>query len=307
MKILNSQKEFSKIDSSKKIALSIGNFDGVHLGHRSLFEKIKKDNYDIGVMSFIPHPFMFFNKIIADYKLTTEDEKTSIFESLGINYYFRINFNDEIKDLHYSQFIEKYLVKIPNIEKIYVGEDFKFGKNRQGNIENLTQELKKHRISVEILPKRSVNQEKISSTLIRKKIKNQKIENLKNYLGNHYSLGGKVIPGSSRGRLLGFRTANLAYPLEKIIPPVGVYLTKSRVKEQYYYSLTNIGHRPTFDSGKEITVETFLYNFEKDIYDQEIKIFFYKYLRPEIKFSHQELLIAQIKKDIISMRQYFEI
>lgn len=283
-------------------ALTIGAFDGIHLGHKALFKetlKIAKD-FDVVplVVTFDPHPRRVIQPHISFKLLTTLEEKLALIEKEGFEKVAIIPFTRSLSELSPDLFVEKYLVDALKARFVIVGFNFRFGKNRAGDTEFLKKLGEKYQFQVRVVPPVIVDEKRVSSSFIRELISKGEVEKAALLLGRPYFLTGKVIKGKGRGKLLGFPTANLLVPEEKLIPARGVYAVWAYVSAQKYKGALNIGFNPTFGE-RELSIEVHLLNFNssKDLYGESLHIEFIKYIRPEKKFASIEELKNQIEKD----------
>jgi len=303
-------------------AIALGNFDGVHRGHREVLQPVLKASEVIGctlgtnvnqekktsiyktVVSFSPHPQEFFTG--QQRKLLTPlAEEITYLEQIGIEQLILLPFDRELASLSPQDFVEKLLIETIGARLISVGEDFRFGHQRQGNAETLKAIAFSYGVEVNITRLQNLNQERISSSQIRQSLETGDIEIANAMLGREYQIIGKIIKGQQLGQKLGFPTANLEVSPLKFLPRHGVYLVRVTLLEQEntsHWGLTNIGYRPTVD-GHSLTVETHLLDWSGDLYNQNVVINLLKFLRPEQKFSSVDALIAQISQDIQIARQ----
>ncbi len=290
---------------NKNTAVSIGNFDGVHLGHKKILEYLKKtaEENDLKsvVLTFSPHPEKFFKKhrflLIQTYK-----EKLNMISRFQVEAAVVLCFDNKLSLLSPEQFIEKTLIDSLRCKSIVIGDNFRFGKNRKGDVNHLREIAKKHHIKLHSIPQVSLDGEIISSSKIRTLLINGDIEKANRFLGHPYQLSGRVIRGSSRGRRIGFPTANLR-PDNDIIPP-GVFITKSIIGPKTYPSVTNIGCRPTFNKDRT-HIESYIIGLQTDLYDKRMALLVLKKIRDEKTFGSSEELQRQIEKDIRITEQYF--
>ncbi|MGA1861940.1 bifunctional riboflavin kinase/FAD synthetase [Deferribacter thermophilus] len=291
-------KDLSNWKTLSPTVITIGNFDGVHIGHQTIIKKVltlaKEFNLKSGVVTFSPHPIKFFNKNIK--LIMTERKKIEIFEKMGVDYYFNLAFNESIANMDPEIFIREFLVKSLKANFIVVGYDYRFGRKRKGDYELLKMLETKYGFTAFKIPPVKVDDIIVSSSNIRKLLQKGDIELANKMLGRAFSIEGKVVKGDGYGRLLGYPTANLAVENE-LIPANGIYATKCILNGKIYNSVTNIGIRPTLVNKNEIRVETHIFDFKKDIYNEFIELEFYNYLREEKKFDNINDLIEQIKKD----------
>ncbi|MBZ0180556.1 MAG: bifunctional riboflavin kinase/FAD synthetase [Melioribacteraceae bacterium] len=290
-----------EIDFNSNTVLTIGTFDGLHLGHKQILTELKQESENAGARSFVitfdPHPRTIVGS--GDIKLlNTLEEKLQRFEQAGVENVLIFNFNRAFSQIDYDTFIKSLIVDKIGVTKIIIGYDHKFGKNRAGNKFRLIELGKHYNFDVSVVDVVEKDGIVISSTTIRNLIDNGDVETAKNILGYDYEISGNVIDGIKRGRKIGFRTANIEVDYDKkLVPKIGVYVVKCIIDSNIYYGLMNIGTRPTFEDSNEIKIEVHLFDFNNDIYSEKIKIHFLKRLRDEIKFASKEELIEQIKKD----------
>lgn len=297
MKIIRSFKELK----SKKTVLAIGMFDGVHLGHRKVIANAvqfaKKNNLPSIVLTFSPHPkhIIFPQRQIK--LLTTDEEKSFFIEELFVDYLFVLKFNNSIRSMSYNKFVKDILVKKFNPLHIFVGLDYTFGKNKEGNVPRLKALGRNYGFSVTAVRDKIEHDRVVKSSLIRNLIAKNKFSHAVNLLGHHYLIIGKVIEGEGRGKLLGFPTANLEILKNKLIPRDGVYAGYAEVMGKIYCAAVNIGKNPTF-GGDKTNVESHIINFHKNIKGKKIKIFLVKKIRNEKEFLNAGELIEAIKNDL---------
>ncbi|MGA1846182.1 bifunctional riboflavin kinase/FAD synthetase [Deferribacter abyssi] len=291
-------RDLSKWINRAPTVVTIGNFDGVHLGHQTIVNKVKElsreYNLKSGVITFNPHPIKFFNN---DIKLImTERKKKKIFEELEIDYFFNLEFNESIANMNPEIFVRELLVKTLKAKFIVIGYDYRFGKKKKGDFELLKLLEPRYGYTAFKIPPVKVGDLIVSSTNIRKLLTEGNVDFANRMLGRAFSLEGEVVKGDGYGKLLGYPTANLKVHNE-LIPAYGIYATKTLIDGKYYKSVTNIGIRPTIVNREEIRVETHIFDFDKEIYGKFIEVEFYRYLRKEKKFNKITDLISQIEKD----------
>ena len=280
-------------------------FDGVHLGHSSVINRVieiaKEKKIKSIIITFSNSPISYFSKDIIDLQITNYNEKIELFKKTDLDYLFVIEFNEYIANLIPSDFINEILISLFNVKYIVFGYDNHFGKNREGTFEYTTQNFKDIQTELIIVSKK--DKITISSTRIKEEIQNGRIVQANNLLGHKFSLSGNVVQGMKMGRKLGFPTANVAYEAsEKIVPKNGVYYTITKVKDKKYVSVTNIGFKPSVQESNVVSVETHILDYNQSIYDQQITIIFIDRIRDEKKFNHLNDLIDQISKDIEIVR-----
>lgn len=286
--------------------VAIGNFDGLHYGHRKIIDLAKKIAYEnktkLGIMSFDITPRQIVNSIDNYYVLRSFDQKFKILESFDVDALFLIHFNNEVKEISASDFVEKMIID-NNIKFVVCGFDFKFGKNQEGDINFLK---KYDEFETIVLDSIDYENEKIGSSKIHEMIIHGEIEKANNLLVSPYSIIGKVISGNKKGRTIGYPTANILPIINYRIPQQGVYATKAIVGGKEYNSMTNIGHNPTFNFTNSTSIETNIFDFDQDIYGQEIEVVFKKCIRRERIFDNVEQLIKQLESDKKEIINYFK-
>jgi riboflavin kinase/FMN adenylyltransferase len=288
---------FGKI---KYPVLTIGSFDGVHLGHRTILTKLvetaKKEKGESIVFSFFPHPrqVLYPDNYQQKY-LNTQSEKIELIEKLDHLIFFP--FTSEFSKLSYKDFVRLFLVEKMQIKKIIIGYDYHFGKDREGNFSNLSILGKQFGFEVEQIRATGVAKAPYSSTKTREALTKGNIKLANDYLGYDYNISGKVVKGNQLGRQLGFPTANIqTNDNSKLIPAFGVYATNLMLDGIKYHGMLNIGIRPTFNL-TEPTMEVNIFDFDKDIYNEAIRVYFVDRIRDEIKFPDITALKNQLHKD----------
>jgi riboflavin kinase / FMN adenylyltransferase len=284
------------------VVLTTGTFDGVHIGHLKIINRLKeisnKINGESTLLTFYPHPRMVLSNDFKDLKLlTTQKEKKHLLEKAGIENLIIHTFTKEFSNLSSLEFIQNILVRKINTKKLVIGYDHHFGKNREGSFENLKISGPVYGFEVEEIPALEINDVNVSSTKIRKALLEGDIENANKYLGYNYLITGKIVKGNQKGRTINFPTANIEIEeVEKLIPKDGVYAVDVEIKGNFYKGMMNIGLNPTTGNNKQ-SIEVNIFNFEEDIYGQEILVSLKKRLRDEIKFENIEALRMQLEKD----------
>jgi len=295
-------KDLAEIERDEKSVITLGTFDGLHLGHQQIVnEVIEKSNQINGrnyLLTFDPHP----RKVIPgrnDVKLlSTLDEKIEILENLGLENLFVINFTMGFSKQSPEEFVKKYLIEGIGLSEIVIGYDHHFGKGRDGDFELLQDLGDRHNFSVTLIPEYSVDGETISSTKIRNALLAGDVVKAGKMLGRNYSFKGTVVRGDGRGRKLGFPTANLSVDSEdKLIPAKGIYAAECVVENEKHYGLLSLGSRPTFHDDGRIIPEFYIFDFDRDIYDEVMKVEMVEKIRDEEKFNSVDDLIVQMKKD----------
>lgn len=291
-----------EIIKDKNTVLTVGTFDGVHLGHRKIINEMiyqsVENNCRNLVITFDPHPQIVLSKKDSIKILTTLEQKLEYLNYLSVQNVLVVNFTKEFSQIDFRRFVEEYLVNRIGVHTIVVGSDHHFGKNREGNPEILTELGKIFDFSVIKVDPLVFEGHKISSTRIRKALAEGKIEFANRMLGKKYEIRGKVVRGNQRGALIGFPTANIEVDnKDKLIPARGVYFVEVDVAEKNYYGMMNIGFRPTFNNSTEIVMEVHIFYFNGEIYNQPITIRFLDKLRDEKKFNSIDELKAQLQQD----------
>ena len=293
--------------------LTIGTFDGVHLGHRKIIDRLhdlaKTINGESVIFSFDPHP----RKVVAPNEsnlrlLTTLEEKIVLFEQSGIDHLIIYPFTTEFSRLTYEEFVKLVLVEQIHTKFLVVGYDHKFGKNRQGDFEFLKKCATRYDFRIEKLDVLLLNEASVSSTKIREAIQLGDFETANGFLGYPFSLHGTVVEGQKLGRKIQFPTANIqASDPDKIIPGYGVYAVQISVLKQTFRGMLNIGSRPTVNNNADNrSIEVHIFNFGSDIYGEKIELVFFKKLREEQKFSSIEALKDQLAKDKTDTLTWFQ-
>ena len=287
--------------------VTLGNFDGVHLGHQQLInhliEQGKKLNLPTAVMLFEPQPLEFFSKQNAPARLTSFKEKVQLIEKLGIDYIIAVPFTQTFANMSANAFIQDWLIKKLSAKYIVIGDDFQFGRDRKGDINLLQQYTQNNQFSVESMPTFVWNNLRISSTAVREVLFNSDFELARCLLGRDYAIQGRVVHGNALARQLGFPTANIHLNRKK--PALqGVYFVKVKncCSNQYYHGIANIGIRPTIE-GKKAILEVNLFDFSGDIYGQYLDVTFVHKLRDEKKFDSLSELKEQITQDICTAKE----
>jgi len=296
-------KTYKKVNIEKKFkksVLAIGNFDGLHLGHQKVLrqarKKAEKHKLKFGVMTFEPVPVMFFNKKIKHHRINNLKQKIIGFKKIKVDFLIIIKFNKKFSNLSSNKFIEKILYKNLNIKYLFVSKNFKFGKNREGNVEKLKANEKKYNFKTIISEPLKKNRKVISSTMIRKLLLKGKITKANSILGRSWSIEGKVIKGKQRGRKIGFPTCNIKID-SYIKPKLGVYSVEVETNSFKRKGIANLGYRPTFN-GQNLLLEVNIFGIKFNLYKKIIRVKFIKFIRNEKKFRSIIELKEQIKQDI---------
>lgn len=282
--------------------VTLGNFDGVHLGHQKIFSRVKEEaeryHGEGLVITFEPHPL----RILAPEKflplLTPFKKKMMLIEKSGIETVLCIEFTTQFSEIPPDVFIQDILLKKINVKKIVIGYNYHFGRNQMGDAQTLLRAGKRFHFEVEVVEPLKIGHTIVSSSKIRELIKEGQVEEASRLLGRNYPMVGKVVEGEKRGKTLGFPTANLQIP-DGLYPKNGVYAVDVIWKQISFQGLANIGFNPTFSTRSEhISIEVYILNFNKEIYGEEVEIQFRKRIRDEIRFDSPLHLMEQIQKDI---------
>ena len=290
------------IKKDENTVLTIGTFDGIHLGHQEIIDKVKERADGYGGRSFLvtfnPHPRKVVSNSGKVKVLSTLKEKEEILRKLGMENLFVINFTREFSQNPAEKFVMDYLINGIGLREIVIGFDHHFGKGRSGSIETLIELGKKNNFNVERVDEITINGDKISSTAIRNALADGNVQHAGKLLGRYYSFSGEVVHGDKRGRTLGFPTANIKLDDEdKLLPGLGIYVVEFFIKGNKHYGLLSVGRRPTFYNDGNIVPEVYIYDFDEDIYDEYVTVNVIQRLRGEEKFSSVENLVAQMNKD----------
>ncbi len=299
MKIYEGLANFGPV---KNPVVTSGTFDGVHLGHQKILNRIRtiadQNDGETVLITFWPHPRLVLYPNEHNLRLlTTFEEKTHLLKNLGIDHLLTIPFTKEFSELTSEKFIQKIIIEKIQTRKLVIGYDHRFGKNREGGFDFLKANQSKYSFDLEEIAREDVDHVGVSSTKIRKAIEAGNIQTANEYLGRAYELNGIIIKGQQLGRSIGFPTANIHVPHDyKLIPSDGAYAVRVSVDGKHYKGMLNIGNRPTVN-GSSRTIEVHLFDFEGDLYDMRITVYFHSFLRPEVKFEDLDSLKNQLEFD----------
>ena len=298
MEIIHS---LSNYNHKEKTVVTIGTFDGVHIGHQKIIEQVvssaKKEGKKAVLLTFFPHPRMVLQKEATIELINTIDEKAALLAKTGIDYLVIHPFSLTFSRLTALDFVRDILSNQLNTSKLIIGYDHHFGKNREGNLEQLTEYSHLYDFEVVEIPAQDINDVSVSSTKIRKALSEKNIKTANKYLGYNFMLTGKVVNGKQLGGTIGFPTANISVKeTYKLIPNTGVYVVKSKIDNEIVFGMMNIGFRPTIN-GNHQTIEVHFFDFDQNLYHQNLTVEILYFLRDEQKFSSVEKLISQLKTD----------
>ncbi len=297
--VLKVFKNFKDYSSQKPLALSLGMFDGVHLGHKSIIDELIKvgadNNLETAILTFWPHPRFVFNPNEDLKLLNTLEEKKQLIEKYCIDNLFLKEFDEEFRNLT-GEFVRQILIDKLNVKYLIIGYDHSFGKNKSGNFDLLVKLSKELDFEVEQMEAINIHENNISSTKVRNALLTGDIKEANEMLGYSYSVSGTVVHGKKIGRTIGYPTANIDTESLKLLPKKGAYIVEVDVKGQHYKGMLSIGTNPTVN-GEKLTVEVYILDFDEDIYDERITVRFRDFLHDEIKFEGIEKLIERLDED----------
>lgn len=295
-------KPASTFKPQRKTVVTIGTFDGVHLGHRKIIDRLNEvaqtKDLDSTLLTFFPHPRMVLQQK-QDLKLiNTIDERIEFLSETGLNHLVIEPFTKAFSRLKAEDYVRQYLVNYLNAAVVIVGYDHRFGRNRTANIQDLKQFAETYNFEVEEISKQDIDDVAVSSTKIRAAIAEGQIDLANTYLSKPFALSGKVVKGKQLGKSLGYPTANLQIKEDyKIIPKEGVYIVRAEINSKPYFGMMNIGHNPTIAKNNRKSVETYFFDFEGDLYNKPLQIQLLKRIRDERKFDSVETLKSAMKED----------
>jgi len=283
------------------VALTVGSFDGVHLGHLDVIRHAVAAAQDTkaqpALLTFEPHPRCVLDPGNCPQSITTLQEKLALIEAAGIAHAIVLRFDRELASLSPQEFIDR-LAAVMDVRRWVIGYDFAFGRGRTGS----AQWLREHGHQVEVVPPFKIDGHDLHSSEVRRLITAGDVDKAYQLLGREYAMAGPVEAGQKVGRRLGFPTANIAVEPNKLIPALGAYAGKARAPEGNFVAALSVGYRPTF-GGTQLRVEAFLLDFEGDLYQQRLELRFVRYLHPDIKFPGTDELVAQLKQDVADTRR----
>ncbi|MDG2151636.1 MAG: bifunctional riboflavin kinase/FAD synthetase [Polaribacter sp.] len=305
---MNTIQNIANFSTSEKTYVTIGTFDGVHFGHQKIIEKLvleaKKANRKSVLLTFFPHPRMVLQKDNSLELINTIEERANLLEITGLDYLIIHPFSIAFSRMSALAFVRDILVNQLHISKLIIGYDHHFGKNREGNIIQLTEYSHLYDFKVEEIPAQDIDAVSVSSTKIRNALAEGSLKTANSYLGYNFMLSGTVVNGKQLGGKIGYPTANInVKETYKLIPKTGVYVVLSKIQERNVYGMMNIGNRPTVN-GNHQTIEVHFFDFNADLYGQNLQIELLYFLRDEEKFDTIESLIIQLKKDEQTARAF---
>lgn len=310
--MMNVYRDIKEVTKDKNTAVTIGTYDGLHLAHRQVLDKVtglaKQKNLRSFIVTFEPHPQEVLKNKTPDIKLLTAiDEKLRLFEKAGIENVLVINFTEEFSKTEASDFYEKYIIGGIGISDLVVGFDHLFGRNREGSLDTLKELGREFGFDVHRVDEIDIDGSKVSSTRIRHALAEGNIEEANRLLGYEYGFDGIVVEGDKVGRTIGYPTVNLRPVKEnKVMPREGIYCVKVQHDGRSYYGMMYHGFRPTLSDGIQRALEAHIFDFNKMVYGDKITIGFLKRLRDDMKFSGKDELIAQIDKDKADSLEYIK-
>ena len=296
-------KDFNIKPKHKNSIILIGNFDGVHIGHRKLFDLAKKYKkkfrLNIGVLTFEPMPKMFFNKELKNFRISNLDQKYQLLKNLKVDFIINKKFNKKFSKIKSLDFVKNIIYKKLNAKFVFVSNNFRYGNKREGNVFQLISLENKYGYKIIKSEPKKINKKIVSSSLIRNLLEKGNLEKANKYLKRNWSIIGKVEKGRQLGKKLGFPTCNLNIN-EYVLAKPGVYAVKVKKKNDNLWirGIANLGYRPTFNQNK-LLLEVHLFNFSGNLYDKYLTVEFLKFIRKEKKFKNAKQLKKQIKSDLL--------
>lgn len=285
------------------MVLTIGVFDGLHLGHQAIINKAKEIGKEkqlpVGIYTFNPNPLKVLKPAIAPKAILSTRQKIELLSSFNLDYYLEQKFTLEFASMEYTEFVRDYLLEKFNVVHLVVGEDFSLGYKGEGTLDNLKKLADSAGFEISCLENIKIGDKRISSTLIRELIEKGRVQEVPEYLGRYYRLDGKVVRGKGRGKILGFPTANMKLDEDYVLPAEGVYAAYVHYNGEKYRAVVNFGNNPTFP-GSDYSIEAHIIGFpERELYCEHLSIELVQRIRGEMTFESSEELAEQIKKDIL--------
>lgn len=307
MKVITLDYPISAPITTKKVILTLGFFDGVHIGHQKLIKDAKliaeQKNLPLMVMTFDKHPKEIYKNDHKFVYLETEREKEHKMEKLGVDYLVIIKFTKEFSQLSPQDFVDQVVMKL-KADTVVVGFDYTYGPKDIANVENLPK-FAKDRFKIVVEPKQAIDKIKVGSTYIRKAIQHGNVELAAELLGQPYETSGVIVHGFRRGHKIGFPTANLEISGSKVLPAEGVYATRAKINGKWHDAMTSVGYNETFKTNHGLTIETNIFDFDEEAYGEPLTLDWYKFIRKNKKFSGIEELSHQLDQDKRDIKQYF--
>lgn len=288
--------------------VTMGNFDGIHLGHQTLIlrtvEDSKQQGFPSTVLTFEPHPLRVLAPERAPLLILSYDDKLALFQSFGVDIVIAQSFNRQFASIAADDFVRRFLVDRLKVRKLWVGRDLRFGQSRRGEVNDLVRLAADGGFQVGVLDPILLQGVRISSSRIRQLVQEGRVDEVKPMMGRYHFVSGRVVTGHRRGRDLGFPTANISTPTE-VVPLNGIYATLLQIKNEQWLSVSSIGVNPTFGDGPR-TIESFILDFDGDIYGEPVKLSFVKRIREERKFVMIKDLVAQMHEDVNRAKAIFK-
>ncbi|GAA4296600.1 bifunctional riboflavin kinase/FAD synthetase [Nibribacter koreensis] len=300
MIVIRELKDFPELPQA---VVTSGTFDGVHVGHQRILSRLtetaRQHNGQSVVLTYWPHPRTVLNPNDTSLRLlSTIEERIEALENYGVDYILILPFTKEFAQLSSEEYIQQILLNTLHTKKLVIGYDHHFGRNREGNFDYLQQNASRYGFAVEEIPRQDIDEVGVSSSKIRTALEKGDVETAHKYLGRPYTVTGTVVKGKQLGRTIGYPTANLQVKdTLKLIPAQGVYAVLVNTPQGQYKGMLNIGVNPTVDDSGKQTIEVHLFDFNADLYGQEITLLFIAYIRPELKFDGLEMLTQQLHQD----------
>jgi riboflavin kinase/FMN adenylyltransferase len=308
MTVTLARQELYRIAPGRPSAVTIGVFDGVHRGHQHLVSILlghaRREGLAAVALTFNPHPRSVLQPGAIITYLSSVEERVELLQDLGLDAVGVLAFTSELAQIAPREFLG-LLVEELDVKLLVIGPDFALGRGRSGSVDVIREAGREMGFRVEVAPLLAEEGDKVGSTAVRAALAAGDLERVARLLGRPFSVRGPVVGGDRRGRGLGFPTANIALGLDRALPPYGIYVTRTYVRENAYPSCTSIGIRPTFHTDGKATVETYILDFDEDIYGEEIRIDILHRLRDEMRFESVDALVAQMHRDIADTREYF--
>jgi riboflavin kinase/FMN adenylyltransferase len=294
--------------SASSTVVTLGNFDGVHLGHQALIRRTVEEGKSLGVpsvvLTFEPHPLKLLAPARAPKLILLHKDKMRLLQSFGVDIVIIQNFDASFAALEAADFVRTFLVERLRTKKLWVGRDLRFGKGRGGTVKDLIQWGTSYGFEVGTVEPILIEEERVSSSRIRQLVEHGRVDEATPLLGRYHFISGKVVNGHRRGRALGFPTANVSSRNE-VVPQDGIYATLLQIGDESHLSVSSIGVNPTFGAAAR-TIESFILNFDRPIYGESVRLSFVKRIREEKKFDSAEQLIAQMHGDVTAAQSIFD-